>query len=294
MVIVLLFIGDGIEGGNDMRGSSNSLASPFFSGFLLLFPLYACLCGGCGIAAEKTEPDMASIGAALTATEFYDAWKVQVNRGDGSYVNMSPSLEAEYISQYLPTLEYTSLVLTIWNEDEDLGGDRKPRVELRELDGSGNPASWSQAGSHQLTSAVKLEYNELNGWKRDIIVAQAHTDGNYDPKSDGSTDLFATGIYYRTSTGTLECKVSGSSGNSTSTLASNVAFGIYYYLRIEVKDAQSRCGIYSNSVWVYTPYATGHPGKMYYKTGNYTQPTQVTVGLAGRTRVRIKNFSVLH
>lgn len=249
---------------------------------------------GCGIEPEEKERDSAftSTSAALTAEQFYTTWKVQVNVGDGPYINLSPSLEAEYLSQFFPTSDYTGLMLTIWNEDENLGGDRKPRVELRELDGAGSLASWSQVGAHRLDTSVRLESDDLNGWKRDIIVAQVHTDGNAD--SGGSSDALAAAVVYRANSGRLECKVSSPAGESYTSLLPSVVFGTYYKLRLEVNNAQARCAIASNNVWIYTPYSATQPGRMYFKTGNYTQPPLTTAGVTGRTRVRIKAFSTTH
>jgi Alginate lyase len=250
----------------------------------------------CALAPEERGHDdtFGETIAPLTAEQFYDTWKVQVNVGDGVYVNLSPSLEAEYSSQFFPTTDYTGLMMTIWNEDEALSGNRKPRVELRELDGAGNLASWSQVGTHRLDTSVRLESDELNGWERDIIVAQAHTDGTFD--SGGSTDALAAAVVYRASSGGLECKVSSPSGEVYTSLQPSVVFGTYYKLRVEVNDAQARCAIAvaANSVWSYTPYAATQPGRMYFKTGNYTQPPLATAGTTGRTRVRIKGFATTH
>jgi hypothetical protein len=222
----------------------------------------------CALAPEERGHDdtFGETIAPLTAEQFYDTWKVQVNVGDGVYVNLSPSLEAEYSSQFFPTTDYTGLMMTIWNEDEALSGNRKPRVEP----------------------------DELNGWERDIIVAQAHTDGTFD--SGGSTDALAAAVVYRASSGGLECKVSSPSGEVYTSLQPSVVFGTYYKLRVEVNDAQARCAIAvaANSVWSYTPYAATQPGRMYFKTGNYTQPPLATAGTTGRTRVRIKGFATTH
>lgn len=269
----------------------------------LLPPWLACWLAATSCSPQRSsrapsDHSSRSVAASepISAGQFFKQWKVQFssgNTGAGAYEHIEEQNLEEWAANFTPNEGYTELLLTIRNQDEDPQSMRKPRVELRELNGYGEPASWSQSGNHHLFAEVRVLRESLNGKNRNIIVLQSHTDGS----GPGRTNKMASGIYFRPDKNKFECKTNNGSNTSYYDLKRNVHPGKQWYqFALQVQDGRSRCGVYSTTEWDWTPFEDIYDGNMYFKTGNYTQPGDEmgpapdSVG----TQVQIRNFVVGH
>lgn len=229
-------------------------------------------------------------------------WKINSFVGNPSedpiYYDDITDSGADYNSYSDDSYFYTDEKWVYFKCYRGLGGSKNsdnPRVELREMDGSGKEKYWTNEGTNTMEWTVKVNQlsNDANTKNGVTCVGQIHGPGS-------SVDDIIRVQFYGTagqSSGNVKLKISGYITEDV--LGSSVFIDNGYQLDKEYTmklqyNSDDYVKLYVNGSIVFSQKMDTDKDENYFKVGNYVQSSKNTDYDGSYCLVAVKNLSIVH
>ncbi|WP_025742425.1 RICIN domain-containing protein [Aquimarina pacifica] len=249
------------------------------------------------VGGSSNPPTTGDSPAAVLGITSND-WKLNGFTGspsnDPNYVDNMPNLGSYEDSNYF----YTDGEWVFFKCYRGLGGSENsdnPRVELREMNGSGSEEYWTNEGTNSMEFTVRVDQlsNNVNNNAGVVCVGQIHGPGS------SVDDIIRVQFYGNAgqSSGNVRLKISGYITEdvigSSQFIDNGYKLDTSYTMKITY-NSDDYVRLYVNGSQVFSQKMDTDKDDNYFKVGNYIQESKGASYDGSNAIVRIKNLKITH